>query len=192
MFRIIILGLALGLGTAHAGLSRLAALSMIESGDNDSVVGEVGEVSRFQIKPWIWKLYRESEDYRSPVIASYVAQKHLNVLEETFRKRARREPTDFDLYVLWNAGPTYYGRISFSAARVHPVIKDRAQRYANLRQARNLGPAPVLARSATVEANQQLTLPKPSVAPAAPPTAPGAKNVETTPAMLAIGRMPAQ
>jgi hypothetical protein len=122
--------------------------------------------------------------------------------------------------VLWNAGPTYYGRIGFSAARVHPVIKDRAQRYANLRQAWNLGPTPVLARAATVEANKQPTLPKPSVSPATPapatvlpaasanteqqltargasvqptpPTAPGGRNAETTPAILAIGRMPAQ
>src|SRR5688572_8503923 len=136
-----ILCLVLSLGTAHAGLSRLGALSMIESADDDAAVGNVGEVSRFQIKPWIWKLYSQSEDYQNPVIASYVAERHLGTLEQAFRKQSGRQPTDFDLYVLWNAGPTYYKRIEFSKARVHPVIRERATRYANLREARNLQPS---------------------------------------------------
>lgn len=196
----IILCLVLGLETAHAGLSRLAALSMIESGDNDSVVGEVGEVSRYQIKPWIWKLYSQSEDYRSPVIASYVAEKHLNALEETFHKRARRAPTDFDLYVLWNAGPTYYGRIGFASTRVHPVIKDRARRYANLRQAKNLGPTLAMAPAgnpspskttlaASTNTVQQLAAGT-DAAPRSPAAQPGI--TETKPGLLAIGRMPGQ
>jgi len=50
-------------------------------------------------------------------------------LETFFRTQTGREPTDFDLYVLWNAGPGYYGRIRFSADRVNRVIRERAQRY---------------------------------------------------------------
>lgn len=120
--------------TARAGLSRLEALSMIETADNDAAVGGAGEVSRYQIKPWIWRQYSNSEAYRNRWISSEVAERHLAELESAFLKRAGRTPSDFDVYVLWNAGPTYYGRIGFSKSRVHPVIRERAQRYANLRQ----------------------------------------------------------
>jgi hypothetical protein len=71
-----------------------------------------------------------------------VAGQHLAELAGIFRKCTRREPTDFDLYVLWNAGPTYYNRIRFARSRVHPVIRERASRYANLCQALNSRLAP--------------------------------------------------
>lgn len=125
-------------GLARAGLSRLEALSMIETADNDDAVGGAGEVSRYQIKPWIWRRYSDSEAYRNQRISAEVAEQHLAGLERTFAKRAGRAPTDFDVYVLWNAGPTYYARVGFSKARVHPVIRERAQRYANLRQRADL------------------------------------------------------
>ena len=48
-------------------------MSLIESGDNDSAVGGVGEVSRFQIKPAIWRQYTQSEDYNNSQIAALVA-----------------------------------------------------------------------------------------------------------------------
>lgn len=116
----------------------MAALGMVESGDDDTAVGAVGEVSRYQIKPWIWKQYSQSEDYQNREIATWVATQHLTELRNDFKKRANREPDDFDLYVLWNAGPTYYGRIKFSQARVHSVIRERARRYANLSAAMEL------------------------------------------------------
>ena len=123
------------LAQASPQASRLEALSQIETGDNDRAVGGAGEVSRYQIKPWIWRQYSDSEAYSDRRISTQVAEQHLAGLTTLFRKCTRREPTDFDLYVLWNAGPTYYNRIGFTKARVHPVIRDRARRYANLRQA---------------------------------------------------------
>src|SRR6185295_9454506 len=116
-------------------LSRLEALSQIETGNNDRAIGGAGEVSRYQIKPWIWRQYSDSEAYTNRRISARVAEQHLAGLREAFFKCTRREPTDFDLYVLWNAGPTYYNRIGFTKSRVHPVICERARRYANLRQA---------------------------------------------------------
>lgn len=124
--------------TARAGLSRLEALSMIETADNDAAIGGAGEVSRYQIKPWIWRQYTDSEAYRNRWISSEVAERHLAGLERNFLKNAGRNPSDFDVYVLWNAGPTYYARIGFAKTRVHPVIRERAQRYANLRQRADL------------------------------------------------------
>jgi hypothetical protein len=126
--------LLLATTSGMAGLSKLDALSLIESGDNDSAIGCVGEVSRFQIKPQVWRNYTASQDYNNTQIAALVAEQHLRYLEGVFRRRAGREPTDFDTYVLWNAGAAYYGRIGFSADRVHRRISERANRYVNLRE----------------------------------------------------------
>jgi hypothetical protein len=137
--RKIILLLLLSTAGARAEVSprgsRLEALSQIETGNDDRVVGGAGEVSRFQIKPWVWKQYSDSEAYSNRRISAQVAEQHLAGLSQIFRKCTRREPTDFDLYVLWNAGPTYYARVGFAKSRVHPVIRERANRYANLREA---------------------------------------------------------
>jgi len=115
---------------------------MIETGDNDAAVGRAGEVSRYQIKPWIWRGYSQSKAYRDARESTAVAIKFLADLEESFRKRARREPTDFDLYVLWNAGPAYYAKCGFSASRIDPIIRNRARRYDNLRRMENTRPRP--------------------------------------------------
>lgn len=126
--------LVLGMLSAEAGLSKLEAISMIETGNNDRAVGGAGEVSRYQIMPRVWKRYTTSTAYADSDLSTQVADQHLAYLESVFQKRTGREPTDFDRYVLWNAGPTYYARIGFSAQRVHPVIRERASRFVNLRQ----------------------------------------------------------
>ncbi len=136
---------------SQAEVSKLEALSLIESGDNDAAVGQAGEVSRYQIKPRIWQEYSLSRAYRDASVSAKVAAKHLADLEQTFRARAGREPGDFDLYVLWNAGPTYYAKVNFSSKRVNPIIRERAQRYANLRKMHKTSApqVPVMARKAT-------------------------------------------
>jgi hypothetical protein len=118
---------------AHAGLSRLEALSMIETGDNDQMVGGAGEVSRYQMMPRVWKQYSNSQAFSDPAVSSQVAQRHVDWLESFFRNRAGREMTELDLYVMWNAGPGYYARKHFSPAQIAPSVRERAQRYANLR-----------------------------------------------------------
>jgi hypothetical protein len=130
---------------ARAGLSKLEAISMIESGNNDWAVGEAGEVSRYQIMPRVWKRYTSSTAYHDAEMSARVASRHLHQLEESFRQRTGREPTDFDRYVLWNGGPTYYAKIGFSSARVHRVIRERAKRFVNLREMAiaKFSPAPV-------------------------------------------------
>ena len=139
-----ILILALSALSARAGLSKLEAISMLETGNNDSAVGRAGEVSRFQIMPRTWRHFTSSQAYSDKQLSTWVADQYLGLLETTFSHRAGREPSDFDRYVLWNAGPSYYERIGFSAARVHPVIAERAQRFVNLRQMDNgpKSPAP--------------------------------------------------
>lgn len=132
MSKVIVL-LMLTAVSASAGYSKLEALSLIESGNNDAAVGSLGEVSRYQIRPYIWREYSASRSWRDSRVSAQVAENHLKNLEETFVRRAGRAPTDFDSYVLWNAGAAYYAKVGFSPARVHPVIRERAQRFVNLR-----------------------------------------------------------
>src|SRR5687768_2325540 len=110
--------LILTLANAQAGLSKHEAISMIETADRDSAVGKAGERSRYQIMPRVWHSYTSSRDYKNPQLARAVAERHLTVLEETYRKATGREPSDFDRYVLWNGGPTYYAKIGFNPKRV--------------------------------------------------------------------------
>ena len=107
---------------------------MIESGNNDRAIGRDGEVSRYQILPRVWRQYSRSSTYTDPRQAAVIAQKHLHFLDAAFRKKAGRDPTDFDRYVMWNAGLHYYQRAEFNPARVARVVRERAQRYVNLRE----------------------------------------------------------
>ena len=108
---------------------------MIESGNNDWARGRAGEVSRYQLLPRVWRCYSRSIAYQDPEVSVRVARQHLNYLEGWFRSQAGRPATDFELYVLWNAGPTYFAKKAFRAAAVHPIIRDRARRFVNLRTA---------------------------------------------------------
>ena len=111
---------------------RRFALGMIETGNDDREIGGAGEVSRYQIMPSVWKHYCQAELYQNPQVSLAVAQLHWSVLYTTFKKQARREPSDFDLYVLWNTRGGYYAGKSFNPDRLAPVVRDRAQRFVNL------------------------------------------------------------
>ena len=129
----VIIALALSIVAAHAGLNKLDAISMIETGDNDHAIGGAGEVSRYQIKPVVWSHFSNVTAYQNPRLSAQVAAQYLASLEAAFQKRTGRAPTDFDSYVLWNGGMAYYAQRGFSVERVGAKVRDRAQRYANLR-----------------------------------------------------------
>ena len=120
---------------------RQFALSMIESGVNDDAVGQAGEVSRYQIMPSVWRHYTGSRQYRDPFVSLSVARQHWADLYASFKRRAHREPSDFDMYVLWNTRYGYYARHDFKPARLSCVVRDRAQRFVNL-VALGSGPSP--------------------------------------------------
>ena len=113
-------------------MKRLNALGMIETGNDDYGVGGMGEISRFQIQPAIWKNYSKSDDYQNPEISEGVARRHWAYLAGYFKEKTGREPTDFDMYVLWNTRLGYYAKNGFSPVRISPVVQDRAQRFVNL------------------------------------------------------------
>jgi hypothetical protein len=111
---------------------RRLALGMIETGNRDDEIGGAGEVSRYQIMPSVWRQYSQSQNYRNPYVSLTVAQKHWARLYTAFVKKAHREPTDFDMYVLWNTHYGYYASKGFNPNRLAPAVRDRAQRYVNL------------------------------------------------------------
>jgi hypothetical protein len=112
--------------------TRQFALGMIETGNEDGAVGRLGEVSRYQIMPSVWKHYSTSRNYRNPEVSAEVARLHWSTLYDYFKKQTEREPTDFDMYVLWNTRHGYYASRGFSPPQLNSTIRDRAQRFANL------------------------------------------------------------
>lgn len=111
---------------------RLFALGMVETGNNDRLVGAAGEVSRYQIHPVVWKAYSPSRDYTNPEISIRVARQHWATLARYFQQKTGRQPDDFDMYVLWNTKQGYYAHKGFSPQRISAVVRDRAQRFVNL------------------------------------------------------------
>jgi len=110
-----------------AAMDRWAALSLIESGNNDAAVGRAGEVSRFQIKPSLWEQYGPPDPVAArtnPRAALRVARAIMNSRCGEFERRFHRPPTDFEYYVLWNA-PAQIQK----PAR---AVAERAARFSNL------------------------------------------------------------
>ena len=113
----------LGLTMPALAMDRWEALSMIESGNNDHAVGAVGEVSRFQIRPEFWPGGNPLNPHEALTAARQTMLPRLN----QFQQRHKRQATDFEFYVLWNA--------PWQAD--HPTsatVKERAQRFVNLVQ----------------------------------------------------------
>jgi hypothetical protein len=113
---------------------RRFALGMIETGNRDHKIGGAGEVSRYQIMPSVWKQYSDSRSYQNPETSLEVAQQHWSANYARFKQQAHRNPTDFDMYVLWNTRYGYYANHGFNPARLDSVVRENAQRFVNLIQ----------------------------------------------------------
>ena len=111
---------------------RRFALGMIETGNDDREIGGLGEISRYQIMPSVWRRYSSSRRYHDPATSTEVAQQQWTALHDYFKQQTRREPTDFDMYVLWNTRYGYYARHGFKPARLDAAVRDRAERFVNL------------------------------------------------------------
>ena len=108
------------------GTDRLAALSMIETGNNDHMVGRAGEISRYQIIKSEWHSVTNSSNYTDRETARAVTLRLIDKRVQNFASSFNRPPTDFELYGLWNApSQVMQGRISRRVA-------ERCQRFVNL------------------------------------------------------------
>ncbi|EEF57122.1 hypothetical protein [Pedosphaera parvula] len=117
---------------------RFYALGMIETGNNDYLVGSIGEVSRYQIHPQVWKNYSSSTEYVNPAVARRVVRQHWDYLAKYFKEKTGREPQDFDMYVMWNTRFGYYAKKGFDVSKLNPVVKERAERFVNLVNKRDI------------------------------------------------------
>lgn len=108
------------------GMDRLAALSMIETGDNDRMVGRAGEISRYQILKREWSSVTNSVRYADPQIAKAVALRLIERRVQAFQAAYNRPPTHFEFYGLWNAPSQVLEN------RVSRTVAERCRRYSNL------------------------------------------------------------
>ena len=112
--------------TMSFGMDRLAALSMIETGNNDRMVGRAGEISRYQILKREWSGVTSSTRYTDPEVAKAVTLQLIDRRMKAFEAVYNRPPTDFEFYGLWNAPSQVLER------RVSRTVAERCRRYANL------------------------------------------------------------
>ena len=110
------------LATIARGMDRWAALSMIESGDNDRAIGPGGEISRFQIRPELWP----GGNPTNTQIALSAAREIMLPRIEQFKQSHQRMPTDFEFYILWNA--------PWQVDHPSATVTERARRFSNLIQ----------------------------------------------------------
>lgn len=97
----------------------LAALSQMESADNDQAVGRNGEVSRYQIMPVLWRKeevgmmndegpkakagrFAFAGSPADPALAARVASEIWQNRVDVFRLAYRREPNLRELYLCWH------------------------------------------------------------------------------------------
>ena len=114
-----------GISFASAAMDRWAALSQIESGDNDKAVGRLGEISRYQILPDVWASFApENANSENPRDALAVAKEVMKKRCAEFKQSFNRAPTDFEFYVLWNAPA--------QIERPGSAVSERAKRFCNL------------------------------------------------------------
>jgi hypothetical protein len=113
---------ALGVVVSASGMNRWEALSMLETGNDDSAVGRCGEISRFQIRAELWPGGNPQNARQALGVARNIMQARV----QRFVQTHGRSPTNFEFYVLWNA----------PAEIDHPVpcVAERARRFANLVQ----------------------------------------------------------
>jgi hypothetical protein len=103
-------------------MDRWAALSMIESGNNDHAVGPGGEISRFQIRPELWPGGNPQDSHAALAAAQEIMRSRL----EQFQQSHKRPATDFEFYVLWNA--------PWQSDHPSRSVTERARRFSNLVQ----------------------------------------------------------
>lgn len=108
------------------GMDRPAALSMLETGDNDQAVGRAGEISRYQVRKTEWQSVTNSPNYCDSETAKRVMLRIMSKRIQAFKAHFGRSPTDFEYYALWNA-PT-----QAMVGKLSPAVAARCERFANL------------------------------------------------------------
>jgi hypothetical protein len=114
-------------------MDRWSALAMIESGGRDAAIGSHGEISRYQIRPALWR----GGSRLDAVAALANAQRIMTARLTAFERTRGRPASDFEFYILWNAPA--------QISHPHRAIAERASRFTNLMTDGATNGTPVLA-----------------------------------------------
>lgn len=106
----------------------LIALATVESGGKDGAVGKSGEVSRYQIMPYVWRAETTSRSYRNPDISKTVATRILTKRMNHFMRETRRQPTPAEAYALWHR-PGDFEKAGWRLKGLSTKVQQRCQRY---------------------------------------------------------------
>ena len=121
----VVVWLVFGFCCQLQAMDRWSALSQVESADDDHAVGAAGEISRYQIKPEIWRRYAAADgDWTIPEHALSVARQAMQERCAGFERTVHRPPTDLEFYILWNAPA--------QIQRPGKAVLGRAERFCNL------------------------------------------------------------
>ena len=101
------------------------ALAELETGNNDFAVGKAGEVSRYQIMPYVWSntvpinINYATNNLYSQTVARMIIEQRRNLLRDV------GHPTPFEIALLWHRPGHLYKHTTQSD-------NDYATRYSNL------------------------------------------------------------
>src|SRR5947208_10167764 len=115
----------LAMAISAQAMSVKEALAQLETGASkpeqcpaDFACGPLGEVSRYQIQPSVWRAY-DGGDATNPTNAWAVASAVLRDRSAVFKREVHREPTPRELYALWNA-PGQFAERGYDLRRLNP------------------------------------------------------------------------
>jgi hypothetical protein len=114
----------------------LAAISAVESGDNDFKIGKAKEVSRYQMLPAVWADNSRwiptglRHEWTKPAVAREVTTLHINWLRAQLPSRLQDDPGA--LILSWKKGAKGARRLSYNANLAHPKTQDYCERVWNL------------------------------------------------------------
>jgi hypothetical protein len=124
-----------GAAMSHDLSTKLAALGQIESGNNDHKVGAVGELSRYQIRPAVWKQHFKGykQNLSDPDEAARCAKVHaLWLMHKYSEANGWREASAAQFYCMWNMGYAGFRRRGYLTTNCPREVRERAERFANL------------------------------------------------------------
>lgn len=110
----------------------LAAIAMVESNNDDWATGRANEISRYQIKPHIWKQYAQvlPSVYTNPNVAKMVAW---NVISDLEKRLPRAQCDNPRIYATaWNWGITNLKVNGYDTYNLPRPVRDYVDRVMNL------------------------------------------------------------
>lgn len=106
-----------------------APLNLYTPSKADYKVGSHREISRYQIRPTLWKKYvKNSKAATNPQVSLSVTQKILDSRIKMFYDMYKKHPSVYEMYILWNAP----NQIIYERSGISKTVHNRAVRFVNL------------------------------------------------------------